>query len=196
MNVPKAKSDLSAAAEKGSAPVPVEQIARATLILRGQRVLLDADLASLYGVPTKALNQAMKRNSARFPPDFMFPLSASELEALNRSQFVTGSQRHRNPRIPPNAFTEHGAIMAAAILNSPRAVEMSVFVVRAFVKLRELVRSHRGLARKLSALERSLVNLDAETRRQFEEVREAIRQLHGPAAAVKRRPLGFTAAID
>ena len=133
--------------------MPVEQIIQTIAILRGHRVLLDAELAALYGVTTKALNQAVKRNSARFPEDFIFRLSAQETEALNRSQIVTGSQKHRDPRFPPYAFTEHGAIMAASILNSPRAIEMSVYVVRAFVQLRELLASNTALARKLDELE-------------------------------------------
>jgi hypothetical protein len=121
---------------RSKALAPVGDITRSILALHGHRVILDAELATLYGVPTKALNQAVKRNAERFPEDFMFRLTRVETEALNRSQFVTGPQKHRDPRFPPFAFTEHGAIMAATILNSPRAVEMSVFVVRAFVRLR------------------------------------------------------------
>ena len=124
-------------------------ISRAILVLRGHRVLLDAELAALYGVTTRRLNEQVKRNAERFPRDFMFRLTGSEVEALNRSHFATGSQKHRDPRLPPFAFTEHGAIMAATILNSPRAVEMSVYVVRAFVKLRELLTSTKELARRL-----------------------------------------------
>jgi hypothetical protein len=124
---------------KQTGVVSVEQITHSILVFRGHKVLLDSDLAELYGVPTKALNQAVKRNVERFPEDFMFRLSQAEAEALNRSQLVTGSQKHRDPRFPPYAFTEHGAMMAAMILNSPRAVETSVYVVRAFVKLREPV---------------------------------------------------------
>src|SRR5690349_20918439 len=98
---------------------PVADIARAILVLHRQRVILDADLAALYGVTTKRLNEQVKRNAARFPEDFMFRLSAQETEALNRSHFATGSQKHRDPRFPPFAFTEHGAIMAATVLNRP-----------------------------------------------------------------------------
>jgi len=100
-------------------------------MLRGQKVLLDTDLAALYGVTTKALNQAVKRNVGRFPADFIFRLTERETGAINRSQNVTGVDKHRNIRFPPMAFTEHGAIMAATILKSHRAVEMNVFVVRA-----------------------------------------------------------------
>jgi ORF6N domain-containing protein len=123
---------------------------------RGQKVILDADLAKIYGVSTKALNQAVKRNGARFPDDFVFRLKVDEIEGLNRSQFVTGSQKHRDPRFTPYAFTEHGAIMAANTLNSHRAVDMSVFVVRAFVKMRSAFGESRELARKLALLEQEL----------------------------------------
>src|SRR5438128_2678896 len=126
--------------------IPTERIEQAIFLIRGQKVLLDADLALIYGVPTKVLNQAVKRNLRRFPSDFVFRLTAEELEAIqsqiaagaNRSQIVTGSQKHRDPRFLPYAFTEHGAIMAANVLNSRRAVQMSVFVVRAFVKQRSV----------------------------------------------------------
>jgi ORF6N domain len=151
-------------------------------VVRGQRVLLDSDLAALYGVTTSALNQAMRRNKGRFPPDFLLQITATEWDSL-RSHFVilkTGRGRHR--KFLPVAFTEHGAIMAATILNSPRAVEMSVYVVRAFVKLREVLASHAELARKLETLEKSVASLDANTRRQFDEVYGAILSLMGPAA--------------
>src|ERR1700736_328073 len=108
------------------------------LILRGHKVILDSDLAELYGVPVKRLNEQVKRNVERFPADFMFQLSAREHDHL-RSQFATSKQARGGRRYPPYAFTEHGAIMAATVLNSKRAVEMSVFVVRAFVRLRELL---------------------------------------------------------
>lgn len=150
-------------------------------IVRGQRVLLDSDLAALYGVSTKAFNQAVRRNIERFPSDFLLQLTDSEMDSL-RSQIVTlktGRGQHR--KYMPLAFTEHGAIMAATILNSPRAVEMSVYVVRAFVKLREVLASHAELARKLETLEKSVASLDANTRRQFEEVYGAILSLMGPA---------------
>lgn len=127
--------------------------------MRGQKVLLDSELAALYGVITKALNQAVKRNANRFPEDFMFRLTRAETLTVNRSQFVTGSthsQKHRDPRFPPYAFTEHGAIMAATVLNSPRAIEMSVFVVRAFVRVRAFLASNRELARRLAELEPEL----------------------------------------
>jgi hypothetical protein len=124
--------------------------------VRGQKVILDADLARIYGVPTKVLNQAVKRNGARFPEDFLFRLTAKDTERLNRPQIVTGSQKHRDPRFPPYAFTEHGAIMAANVLNSAQAAQMSVFVVRAFVKMRTALTDTRELARKLAAVESEL----------------------------------------
>ena len=170
---------------------PVEDITRAIAVLRRQRVILDADLAALYGVTTKALNQAVKRNTERFPEDFMFRLTHTEVEALNRSQFVTGSQKHRDPRFPPFAFTEHGAIMAATILNSTRAVEMSLYVVRAFVRLRELLASNTALARKLDELERKYQHHD----KTIAAILSAIRELTNPPAP-KRRGIGFTADIE
>ena len=170
-------------------------IAERILVLRGQRVLLDADLAALYGVTPKRLNEQVRRNRARFPVDFMFQLDINELRSL-RSQFATlnrGRGRHR--KYVPTAFTEHGAIMAATVLNSPRAVEMSVYVVRAFVKLRQALASNTELARKLEALEKSVATLDARTRRQFEEIYRAIRALMAPPS-VKARPIGFTVDLD
>lgn len=178
-----------------SSPTQAEDpmgIARRILVLRGQRVLLDADLARLYGVPTSRLNEQVRRNPERFPEDFAFRLTKQELAVL-MSQFATSSWGGR--RKPPVVFTEHGAIMAATVINSPRAVEMSVYVVRAFVKLRGLVASNAELARKLGALERSVATLDVTTRRQFEEVYAAIRALMGPAPS-KSRPIGFTADLD
>lgn len=146
---------------KGTDFVSIERIAQSILLVRGQRVLLDSELAALYGVTTKQFNQQVKRNLARFPSDFTFQLSAEETEAL-RSQFATlksgGRGQHR--KYLPYAFTEHGVIMAAMILNSPRAVEMSVFVVRAFVQLRNVLASDAELARKIMKLERGQESLN------------------------------------
>jgi hypothetical protein len=137
----------------------VPTIEAAIHAVRGERVMLDADLAKVYGVSTKILNQAVKRNREKFPPDFILQLTSHEVLALNRSQIVTGSaQRHRDPRSRPFAFTEHGAIMAANILRSPQAVQMSVFVVRAFIKMRAALTDTRELARKLAALEEELTS--------------------------------------
>ena len=139
--------------------------------VRGHKVILDSDLASIYGVPTKRLNEQVKRNARRFPPDFLFRLTADEAEQCERSrsqiatseidggirsQFATASKR--NIRYLPVAFTEHGALMAANVLNSPRAVDMSVFVVRAFVKMRSAFGDTRQLARKLALLEQELTS--------------------------------------
>jgi phage regulator Rha-like protein len=132
--------------------IPVES---RILILRHQRVILDSDLAELYGVTVKQLNQQIKRNIDRFPADFMFRLTAKEDQIL-RSQIVTSSKKHGGRRYPPYAFTEHGAIMAATVLNSTRAVEMSVFVVRAFVRMREMLAKNRQLAAKINELDRRL----------------------------------------
>lgn len=158
-------------------------------LIRGERVMVDADLAELYGVPTKRLNEQAKRNAARFPEDFMFRLSSAEVETLNRSQVATGSQKHRDPRYPPYAFTEHGAIQAANVLNSPRAAEMSVHVVRAFVRMREVIAQNRELARKLAQLEQRLDGHD-------EAIVEIVRAIRGlmtpPVADMKpKRRIGF-----
>jgi ORF6N domain len=169
----------------------VDQITATILVLRGQRVILDAELAALYGVTTKALNQAVKRNVERFPDDFLFRLAGNEVDALNRSQSVTGSQKHRDPRFPPFAFTEHGAIMAATILNSTRAVEMSLYVVRAFVQLRRLLASNTELGRRLDELEHKLEGHDAA----ITAILAAIRELMNPPEA-KRRAIGFTAEVE
>ncbi len=130
---------------------PIETVIRT---LRGERVILDTDLARIYGVETRVLNQAVKRNFKKFPADFMFRLTRSDAESLarSRSQSVT-LKRGQNIKYSPYAFTEHGAIMAANVLNSQRAVQMSVFVVRAFVRLRQVIATHKDLEAKLKKLE-------------------------------------------
>ncbi len=167
-------------------------IAQRILVLRGQRVLLISDLATLYGVTAKRLSEQVRRNHDRFPADFAFSVEINDIRNL-MPQFAASSWGGR--RGQTLAFTEHGAIMAATVLNSPQAVEMSVYVVRAFVKLREVLASNTELARKLMALEKSVATLDARTRRQFEEVYSTIRALMAPPAA-KSRPIGFTADVD
>jgi hypothetical protein len=159
---------------------PLAEVAGRVFVVRGQRVMLDADLARLYGVSTKAFNQAVRRNRSRFPGDFLVELTNQEVASL-RSQFVTlktGRGEHRKYR--QLAFTEHGAIMAATILNSPRAEQMSVYVVRAFVKIRESLAAHTVLARELATLKSRVDTLDADTRNQFEQVCEAILGLMSP----------------
>jgi hypothetical protein len=166
---------------------PIERIEKRILFIRGQKVMLDADLARVYGVATKVLNQAVKRNRERFPEDFMFQLTREEVEQLqvaaNRSQIVTGSQKHRDPRFLPYAFTEHGAIMAANVLNNPVAVRASLQVVRAFVRLREMLATHKDLARKLEALEKKYDS-------QFKVVFDAIRHLMAQPEP-KEKKIGF-----
>lgn len=157
-------------------------------------MLLDAELAALYSVSTKVLNQAVKRNAARFPEDFMFRLTRAEAVALNRSQFVTGSQKHRDPRFPPCAFTEHGAIMAATVLSSARAVETSVYVVRAFVQRRELLASNRELSSRFARLEARLDSKIADHDETIAAILSAIRLLMNPPLP-KRRGIGFTANL-
>jgi hypothetical protein len=159
----------------------VPDIAKLIRVIRGQRVMLDTDLAQLYGVPTKRLNEQVRRNLDRFPADFIFTLTDQEFAVL-RSQFATlkrGSGSHR--KHAPMVFTEHGAIMAATVLNSPTAVEMSVLVVRAFVKLRQMLASSAALTHRLETLERSVAALDANTRQEFVRVYKAILKLMGPA---------------
>ena len=157
------------------------------VVIRGQRVLLDSDLAELYEVETRAFNQAVKRNLSRFPADFMFQLTQEEFANLT-SQTVTSSWGGR--RKLPLAFTEHGAIMAASVLNSDRAVQMSVYVVRAFVQLRAVLLDHKALADKLANLERRVSHHD----NSLTEVIEAIRALMVQPKPASR-PIGFTADV-
>jgi len=145
------------------------------LFLRHQRVMLDADIAELYGVPVKRLNEQVKRNQERFPSDFMFQLTGKEHDAL-RSQIATSKKIRGGRRYRPYAFTEHGAIMAATVLNSERAVQMSVFVVRAFVRLREMLATNRRLAGKINELENRLDTHDST----IQEVIDAINGLMTP----------------
>lgn len=139
---------------------PVFAVESRILILRHQRVILDVDLAELYGVTVKRLNQQVTRNQERFPSDFTFQLNSKQHEAL-RLQFATSKKGRGGRRYPPYAFTEHGAIMAATVLNSKRAVQMSVFVVRAFVRLREMLATNRRLAGKIDELENRLETHDS-----------------------------------
>jgi len=154
-------------------------------LIRGKKIMLASDLANIYGVETRALNQAVKRNEKRFPADFMFQLTAEETGNL-KSQFVTSSWGGAR-RALPYAFTEHGAIMLASVLNSERATEMSVYVVRAFVRLREVIAGNKELTAKMAALESKVGNHDKEIQTLF----AAIRQLMAPAAPAERRIKGF-----
>ncbi|RJR34319.1 MAG: ORF6N domain-containing protein [Deltaproteobacteria bacterium] len=156
---------------------------RSILLIRGERVILDADLATLYDVATKVLLQAVKRQIERFPPDFMFQLTKEEFDIL-RSQFVTSSQ-WGGRRYPPFAFTEQGVAMLSSVLNSPRAIAVNIEIMRAFIMLRRMLASHADLARKLEALEKKY---DA----QFKVVFDAIRKLMA-SPEPKRRRIGFHA---
>lgn len=162
--------------------VPIGRVENAILLVRGHKVILDVDLAALYGVTTTRLNEQIKRNQDRFPGDFAFRLTKEEFTDL-MSQSATSSSRHGGRRKLPLVFTEHGAIMAANVLNSKRAVQASVQVVRAFVRLREMLSSNSDLARKLEELERKYD-------RQFKVVFDAIRQLMRPPEP-QRKQIGF-----
>jgi hypothetical protein len=156
------------------------------MILRGHRILLDADLAAFYGVTTKSLNQAVKRNVDRFPSDFRFQLTLEEVANL-RSQIVTSSLGYGGRRYQPFAFTEHGVLMAATVVNSPRAVQMSLVVMRAFVALRRLILDHKALAGKLAELDARVGAHDE----QLAAIIEAIRQLAAPSGPAHGRKIGF-----
>lgn len=164
---------------------PVIAVESRIVFLRHQRVILDTDIAELYGVPVKRLNEQVKRNQERFPSDFVFLLTGKEHDTL-RSQIATSKKSRGGRRYTPYAFTEHGAIMAATVLNSERAVQMSVFVVRAFVRLREMLSTNRRLAGKVTELENRLDTHDAD----IQDLIEAIRELMAPEEA-RRVRIGF-----
>jgi len=174
--------------------MPVDQIVATILDIRGSKVLLDSDLARLYGATTGQLNQAVKRNANRFPADFMFQLTEDEYQIL-RSQSVISRFGHGGRRYLPFVFTEHGAVMAASVLNTPKAVEVSVYVVRAFVRQRALLASHGELALKLAQLEKKLLTcytlhedrLDTHES-QLEEIIETIREMQQQHT---HKPIGF-----
>lgn len=189
--------------QSGHVPGSLEPL---ILVIRNQRVILDADLARLYRVTTKAFNQAVKRNAARFPEDFAFQLTATEVIRLrsqtatsssqatgmtgitqNWSQSVTGSQKHRDPRFRPWAFTEHGAVMAANILHSERAVHMSVFVVRTFVRLREQIAANQAVLKRLAEIDRTLLEHDSS----LLDLYEKLLPLLQPPSDPPTRRIGF-----
>ena len=168
----------------GHSVIPVERITQAILLIRWQKAMLDEALAALYGVAVKVLNQAVRRNTDRFPADFMFQLTAEETAFL-RSQIVTlnaGRGQHRKYR--PYAFTEQGVAMLSSVLRSKRAVRVNVEIMRAFVRLRQLLSTHADLARKLAAME---TKYDA----QFKVVFDAIRELMAPPEPPRKRRIGF-----
>jgi len=167
--------------------------ARSILILRRHRVLLDADLACLYGVATKVLLQAVKRNSERFPKDFMLRLTAEEWRTL-RSQIVTSNLQRGGRRYLPCAFTEQGVAMLSSVLNSPRAIAVNIQIMRAFVRLRAALDSNKELARRFAQLEARLDKRLAEHDKSITDILSAIRQLMEPRAS-KQRGIGFTADL-
>jgi hypothetical protein len=163
--------------------IPVDRIEKAILLMRRQKVMLDADLAELYGVETRVLVQAVKRNLGRFPEDFMFQLSKEEADFL-RSQIVTLEKgRGQHSKYLPYAFTEQGVAMLSSVLHSQRAIRVNIEIMRAFIRLRQMLATHIELARKLDALEKRYDS-------QFKQVFDAIRQLMAPPEP-KRRPIGF-----
>lgn len=189
---------------QSTALIPIERIERSILLLRGHKVMLDSDLAFLYGVETKVLNQAVKRNHERFPDDFMFQLSRDEAKEVLRSQIVTlntqkagktattkGSlrsqsvtlKRGQHRKFRPYAFTEQGIGMLSGVLNSPRAIQVHLAIIRTFVKLRELLATHADLARKLESLERKY---DRQFRVVFDAIREMLHEKKKP-----KREIGF-----
>lgn len=165
-----------------AAPIPVESIERAIVLVHGQKVMLDSDLAELYGVETRALVQAVKRNRDRFPEDFMFQLTREEFDNL-RSQPVISSPGRGGRRYPPHAFTEQGVAMLSSVLRSARAVKVNIEIMRTFVRLRQMLASHAELARRLD-------DLEGKYDEQFKAVFDAIRALMTPPEP-KRRPIGF-----
>lgn len=172
------------AVRSSTALVPQERILRAIHVIRGHRVILDAEMAQMYGVETRVLVQAVKRNASRFPPDFMFQLSGQEFETLKSQNVMSSSWGGRRSR--PYAFTEQGVAMLSSVLRSRRAVSVNIEIMRAFVQLREMLATHADLVRKLDALE-------AKYDHQFKVVFDAIRGLMSPAAA-PRKQIGFSAA--
>lgn len=173
-----------------TAVILAKRVSSKILILRNQKVILDTDLAELYGVTVKHLNQQIKRNRDRFPSDFLFTVTNVENESL-RSQIVTSKPGRGGRRYLPHAFTEHGAIMAATVLNSKRAIEMSIFVVRAFVQMRQAMALNQQVVSKLSELEARLDSHDAE----LQDLVETIRELIAPLPSSNRR-IGFETPSD
>ena len=179
---------------RSKALAPVQDITRSILVLRGHKVLLDEDLATLYGVETKVLVQAVKRNAARFPEDFMLQLTAPEWTAL-RSQFVTlkpGRGQHR--KYLPYAFTEQGVAMLSSVLRSPRAIAVNIEIMRAFVRMREMLASNHELAKRIDQLEARIGKKLATHDEAITAILSAIRELMNPPLP-KRRGIGFTADL-
>lgn len=165
--------------------IPIERITDSILLIRGMRVMVDADLARLYGVSTKRLNEQVRRNPNRFPVDFMFQLSKEE-----KAEVVANCDHLENLKYSPSlpyAFTEHGALMLASVLNSPKAVETSIYIVRALIRIREILATHKDLAQKLVDLEQKNTRHDT----QIQAIVKALRELMVPEKAKEKRPIGF-----
>ena len=179
------------ASETTSEPLSIGEIAQRIHLIRGQRVVLDTDLAAFYGETTKRFNQQVRRNLARFPADFMFQLDTEEFAALRLQSATLNAGRGQHRKYLPLAFTEHGAIMAATLLNSPRATEISVHVVRAFVELRAMLATNREMSNKLYQLERKVSRHD----QAIAELIDSMRQLLAPPDPPKQ-PIGFVPPQD
>ena len=178
-------------ANSENAPLSISEIAQRIRLIRGQRVVLDADLAEFYGVATARFNQQVRRNLERFPSDFMFQLDEEEFKSLRLQSATLKAGRGQHRKYLPLAFTEHGAIMAATLLNSPRATDISVHVVRAFVELKSMLASNREMANKLFQLERKVSRHDLA----IAELIDSMRELLSPPDPPKR-PLGFVPLED
>lgn len=172
--------------------IPSGPIERRILLVRGQKVMLDADLAELYGVETKAFNQAVRRNMQRFPSDFMFQLTNTESEAL-RSQFATSKRGRGGRRYNPLAFTEQGVAMLSGVLRSERAVQVNIAIMRAFVRLREILASHRDLARRLDKMEKKY---DFRFKLVFDAIRELMKPPAKPRSRIGLRSPGASVNLD
>jgi hypothetical protein len=201
-----AKKSARTVATVQSAFFPAERIESRILVIRGQRVMLDRDLAVFYGVQTGALNRAVKRNSARFPEDFCFQLSAEEIGLLScqfgisktdacdsdlRCQIGISNGGRGGRRYRPYVFTEHGALMAAAVLNSPRADQVSVLIIRAFVRLRHILLGHADLARRIATLERQFSQKTEEHEAHIAKIYEILQELMNPPEPPKKTRIGF-----
>ena len=176
---------------KSIKPVSDKSIERRIVVIRGQNVMLDFHIAELYDVTTKALNQQVTRHRDRFPEDFMFRLTAEEIEELNRSQFVTGSQKHRDPRYPPRAFTQEGLAMLSSVLNSKQAIAVNIQIMRTFVRLRQAISANKDLARRLDKVEHELGRIEKEHGANFRAVFDAIRKLMEPPPVPSKRQIGY-----
>lgn len=171
---------------KGKSVIPVERIANRIYLIRGEKVMLDSDLAELYGVPTRRLNEQVKRNIGRFPEDFAFQLTHREFEAL-RSQIATlkPSGRGRHRKYPPYAFTEHGVAMLSSVLRSDRATQINVAIIRTFIRLRQILTTHKDLARKVEEHDRQIAVLF-----------DAVKKLLAPPDPPKKNPIGYVPPKD